>query len=518
MQQSDSGDGSDRLEFAREDEAKADSGRRPWKVLIVDDEEDVHRVTRLALSGLEFQRRKILCLSAYSAAEAARALAEHSDVAIVLLDVVMEGPESGLELAKRIRGEMRNAMVRIILRTGQPGRAPEGRVIVDYDINDYKAKTELTEQKLFTSVVSALRAYADLLALDKTRRGLEKIIEGESDIFELRSLKKLTSGILAQIVSLISIDYDALYCRISGFAATDSGGEFVIVSGTGKFEGAVDREIGEALPAGIRDAIRCAAAERKSMYLGDSYVGYFSSDHGSQNVVYVEGWDRLEDTERRLVEIFCSSASVAFDNLYLNAELEDSQREIIFTLGELVDMRSVETGGHVRRVGAYSRLLALKAGLSEEEAGVIAVASAMHDVGKLCIPDAILQKTGELSEDEFALMKIHPAAGSRLLKHSDRAILRTASVIAAQHHERYDGSGYPNGLAGEEIDIAARIAAIADVFDAIAHDRVYRKAMPREAIVEYFGGAVAAQFDPRLMAVFLGGIDEFYGLMDEPPL
>ena len=481
----------------------------------MDDEEDVHRITRLALSGLEFQKRPISCLSAYSSAEAVGVLETYPDVAIVLLDVVMEGPESGLELARHIRDTMGNRLLRIILRTGQPGQAPENRVIIDYDINDYKSKTELTEQKLFTAVIVALRTYCDLVALDKTRKGLEKIIEGEANVFEIQSLKKLTSGILAQLASLLSLDHDALYCRISGLAATDSGGEFVILSATGKFENSVEKSISEALRPEVSDAIYRSAAEHRSLYLGSSYIGYFCSTHGSQNIVYIEGWDELGETERRLIEIFCSSASVAFDNIYLNMELEDSQKEIIFTLGELVDMRSTETGGHVRRVGEYSRLLALKSGMLEEEAQVIGIASAMHDVGKLSIPDAILRKTGQLSRDEFKAMQSHAAKGASLLKHSERAILRMAAVIAAQHHERYDGSGYPLGLSGAQIELPARITAIADVFDAISHDRIYRKAMSKEALVEYFRREVGAQFDPELTRVFLKNIDEFYKLKNK---
>jgi len=504
--------GSDRIEFADEVPEAEVRRRRPWQVLVVDDEEDVHHVTRLALAGLEFQKRRISYLSAYSAAEAVAVLERHPDIAVVLLDVVMEGPNSGLELVRRIRGEMGNKMIRIILRTGQPGQAPESRVVIDYDINDYKSKTELTEQKLFTAVITALRTYEDLNALDKTRKGLEKIIEGEANVFEIQSLKKLTTGILTQLVSLLSLDYDALYCRISGLAATDKGGEFVVLSATGKYESSVEKGISESLPPEVFEAIMRAASDRRSLYLGSSYIGYFCSAHGSQNIVYIEGWDELGDTEKRLIEIFCSSASVAFDNVYLNMELEDSQKEIIFTLGELVDMRSTETGGHVRRVGEYSRLLATLIGLPDDESQVIGIASAMHDVGKLSIPDAILRKTGRLSQNEFAAMKTHAAIGASLLKHSERRILRMAAIIAAQHHERYDGSGYPLGLAGDLIELPARITAIADVFDAISHNRIYRKAMSREEIVEYFKVEVASQFDPRLIEVFLESIDEFYAL------
>lgn len=485
-----------------------------WTILIVDDEEDVHTVTRLVLTGFKFQKRGLSFLSAHTGAEAKKLLREHPEIAIVLLDVVMDEGDTGLALVKYIREELGNKFIRIILRTGQPGQAPEGRVIIDYDINDYKTKTELTEQKLITTIISSLRAYNDINALEYNRKGLEKIIEGSANVFEPQSLKKLTSGVLTQLVSLLTMNSDALFCRISGLAATDTDDGFKIISATGKYTNNTDDYIEEALPEHIAKSILKAASEMQSITLDGAYIGYFRSNHGSQNIIYVEGWDELGETERRLIQVFCSNVSVAFDNLYLNLELEESQKEIIFALGELLDMRSSETGSHVRRVGEYSRLLALKIGLTEEEAEVIRIASAMHDVGKLGISDVILNKDSRLSNDEFSKMKMHTQIGAELLKHSNRDILRTGAIIALEHHERFDGSGYPLGLAGEEIQLAARITAIADVFDALSNDRVYRSAMTRDEIYRYFDVENRAQFDPRLLQAFLENLDEFYAIRD----
>jgi CheY-like chemotaxis protein len=148
----------------------------PWRVLVVDDDADVHAVSRLILTKIVFKHRPVELLSAYSAAEARELLTREENIAVILLDVVMETEDAGLRLVKTIREELKNNEVRIILRTGQPGQAPEERVIIDYDINDYKAKNELTAQKLFTAVIAALRAYETIVSLNKTRRGLEKIL------------------------------------------------------------------------------------------------------------------------------------------------------------------------------------------------------------------------------------------------------------------------------------------------------------------------------------------------------
>lgn len=160
--------------FAEEPEEEIYVSRGSWKVLIVDDEPEVHAVTKLALSDFSFQGKNLEFISAYSGREAKEMLAKHTDAAIVLLDVVMESDDAGLLVARYIREELHNHYVRIILRTGQPGQAPERQVIVNYDINDYKSKTELTAQKLFTVVMSSLRSYRDILAIDHSRQGLEK--------------------------------------------------------------------------------------------------------------------------------------------------------------------------------------------------------------------------------------------------------------------------------------------------------------------------------------------------------
>lgn len=148
-----------------------------WKVLIVDDEKEVHAVTRLALMELTFEQRGLEFLSAYSRAEAEQLVTEHHDIALILLDVVMDTDDAGLKVTEYVRNTVKNQFSRIILRTGQPGQAPERAVVMHYDINDYKAKTELTSQKLFTSVMSALRSYRDIIRVEQQRQQLQQQLE-----------------------------------------------------------------------------------------------------------------------------------------------------------------------------------------------------------------------------------------------------------------------------------------------------------------------------------------------------
>jgi len=193
----------------------------------------------------------------------------------------------------------------------------------------------------------------------------------------------------------------------------------------------------------------------------------------------------------------------------LNAEVEATQREIVFTMGAIAEERSKETGNHVKRVAEYSLILARLYGLSLEEALLIKNASPMHDIGKIAIPDSILNKPGKFTDEEFETMKTHSEIGYKMLHHSNKSILKAASILAYEHHERWDGKGYPRGLKGEEIHIYGRITAIADVFDALGSDRVYKKAWSLSKILKLFKEERGKQFDPLLMDIFLDNIEHF---------
>ena len=193
----------------------------------------------------------------------------------------------------------------------------------------------------------------------------------------------------------------------------------------------------------------------------------------------------------------------------LKQEIEDTQREVIFTMGAIGESRSKETGNHVKRVAEYSYLLAKLAGVNEEEAQSLKLASPMHDIGKVGIPDAILNKPGKLTDEEFVIMKTHAELGYEMLKGSNRSILQTSAIVALEHHEKWDGSGYPKALQGEDIHIYGRITAICDVFDALGSDRVYKKAWELEKILELFIEQKGKHFDPKLIDLFFDNIDKF---------
>jgi response regulator RpfG family c-di-GMP phosphodiesterase len=489
-----------------------------WKVLIVDDEEEVHLVTKMVLRQFTFSGKRVEFISAYSAVEGKKILAENKDIAVVFLDVVMEEEDSGLKVVHYIRKDLNNSLVRIILRTGQPGQAPEYNIVVEYDINDYKEKTELTKQKLHTSLVTALRSYRDLSVIDNNRRSLKKIIDSSATIFQLQSMSKFASGVLAQMVSILHLNPNALYCHASGFAAAKKGlDDFSILAATGTYESLLGGKLQRELALPVWGDIDAAMKEKQSFYFTDRFVIYFCSKQGSENIIYIDGIVDLSSWERNLIEVFCTNVSIAFDNIYLNQEVEETQKEILFILGEIAEVRSHDTGNHVKRVAEIAKLLALCYGLSEEEAEILRLAAPIHDVGKLAIPDAILNKVGKLTIKEFITMKTHSPIGYEMLKQSKRTILRSGAIIALLHHERYDGTGYPNGLVGEEIHIYGRIVALADVFDALSNERVYKKGWPLGEVLHYIEEQRGNHFDPKLVDVFMENLDEILSICAKLP-
>lgn len=483
-----------------------------WKILIVDDEQEIHNVTKMVLDDFVFDGKQLEFIHAYSGKEAMETFKEQPDISLTLLDVVMEEDDAGLNVVKYVRDELKNKNVRIILRTGQPGQAPEKVVIADYDINDYKEKTELTSQKLFTTIISALRSYRDIKIIENNKQGLENIIQSAPNIFKLQSMKKFASGVLQQLTSLLILNKNALHCN--SIAVTMGNEDFYVLAATGDYEKRVNSRVRDVVEDDIYALIQTAFNEKRSYFDESHIVCYFQSNTGADNVIYLHGRKGITEFDRFLIDIYCTNVSVAFENIYLNEELEKTQREIIFTMGEIAETRSKETGFHVKRVAEYSKLLALKSGFSDEEAEMLRLASPMHDVGKVGIPDTILNKPGKLSDEEYELMKVHSKLGYDMLKHSNREILNAAAIIALEHHEKYNGRGYPNGKKGEDIHMYGRIVAIADVFDALGTERVYKKAWELDRIVNLFKEERGEHFDPKLVDIFLEHLDEFVAIKD----
>ena len=501
------------------DESNAEetvSGKKLWKLIIVDDEPEIHTATRMVLDDFEFEGTGLEFISAYTAKEAVELIKIHEDAAVMLLDVVMESDHAGLELVKIIREELNNHMVRIVLRTGQPGQAPERSVIIDYDINDYKQKTDLTSQKLFTTIYTAIRSYRDINAIEQNRTGLKYIVEATGGLFRETSIMRLAQGVLTQIAALFNNKH-SMYIRNEGFAlATDSKGDYELIAATGKYSQENPLNGKMPLDPEIKACFQKVVKEKQSRYFGDRFVGYFPTHQKKHHLLYLEGCDgELSDEYRHLLEIFTKNVGIAFDNRYLNQEIQDTQQEIILLLGELVENRSKETAYHVLRVAEFISLIGKAAGYDPREVALIKAASPMHDVGKIAIPDAILLKPGRLTPEEFTIMKNHAEIGYKILSTSKRRLLNMAGTIAYTHHERWDGTGYPRGLKGVQIPLCGRLTCIADILDALASYRVYKPAWPIDKVYDYLIRERGKIFDPHLVEAAFKAKDQILEVRDQ---
>ena len=252
-----------------------------------------------------------------------------------------------------------------------------------------------------------------------------------------------------------------------------------------------------------------------SMFTGTIWKGKVSNFKKNGEVFHCDvTMYPLKNNNEEIVEYMCIRHDITQIEK-LHDELEDTQREIIYKLGELGECRSSETGQHVKRVAEYSKLLAIKIGLDEKDVNRLFMSSPMHDIGKVGIPDSILNKNGKLDSSEWEVMKTHAQIGYEILRTSKREILQAAAIVSYTHHERWDGSGYPLGLKGEDIHIFGRITAIADVFDALTSERVYKKAWPLEDVLKLFNEEKGKHFDPNLIDVFMNNLDEILEIKEK---
>ncbi|WP_461482657.1 diguanylate cyclase [Porticoccus sp.] len=296
---------------------------RNWKILVVDDDIGIHSVTRMALKNLRFDGRAVHILSAESAIQAKALLAEEKDIAIALVDVVMETDDAGLRLTRHIREELQNSIIRIILRTGQPGQAPEEEIIVKYDINDYKSKTELTAQKLFLTTITALRTYQHLRVIDAHRHGLQQIIEASDSLSEERSLHMFAAGVLTQLGSLLGVGGHGILCvqdyGTSGYsediqilAASEADW---LASETSWQNLHIDLEVRELILSTFKSQSNHYSSQHTTLYLGHP--------EGHVIVAYLN-CRAPEDFTRSLMELFCRKIAANFRNLYLYEQLRES--------------------------------------------------------------------------------------------------------------------------------------------------------------------------------------------------
>ena len=310
----------DLLDFADEEEAtEIVVAAEPWTILIVDDETEVHHATLLALQGEQILGRPLSFIHAYSAQEAEQILRQEKEPAVILLDVVMESDDAGLRLVQVIRDTLRLSETRIVLRTGQPGYAPELTVIRDYDINDYKAKDELTRVRLITTLTAALRSYRQIRVIGASRRGLQMIVQSAAKLFgQQQAMEEFADGVLTQLAALLDLPPEGLLCAQRGHPLHPNEKEDLFVVGAaGQYRELMSKQIDKIGEERIIHAIR-TAFEREQHYFGSNETVLFISLSDAQRVaVFLDTPRQLEDTDRNLLELFSINIGVGAENVSL---------------------------------------------------------------------------------------------------------------------------------------------------------------------------------------------------------
>ncbi len=412
------------------------------------------KARRFALSDYNLNGQTLEILSAYSAAEGRKLMQAHPDIAAVLLDVIMETDAAGLDLVEYIRNEIKNETVRIILRTGQPGQAPERRVIVQYDINDYKAKTELTADKLFTSLTAALRSYQQLERMVQTRRGLEIIIDAASTLYDFKSMQRLAEGVLTQLASLLNVDCAGILVLRDDGGASGAGTDFSVLAGSGCYSRFIGSAGSRSLDADLRQMVEAAFHRRKNEFADHRTVLYLRTGSGREVVVLLQAERPLSDTDRALVEIFSSRLSIAFDNVILYQQLHEANTQ----LEDRVAQRTRALMQANRRLSSQWMRLQRANGFKNEILGTVA-----HDLKNPL--GVILGRTEMLTELIGAGSSKESITAQ--VEHIRDATKRLTSMV---DHLISDAmaDAFDISIRREPVDIAALVSEVADANQPLA--------------------------------------------------
>lgn len=490
--------------------------QKQWRILVVDDDDTVHQVTRLVLSDTIIENRHLEIVSVYSMDEAKKTLLVDDDFCMAFVDVVMETDHAGLELVQWIREELKNQAIRLVLRTGQAGTAPEAKVIKGFDINDYKEKTDFTASKMVTTVYASIRAYRDIMTIKRSLDAFKTLIETTHDLLKINQLKPFGSAALNHLLALMKVDSSALYIARTQIDF-DLQATNLIIACTGKYTCESDSLEESDIDSEVKEIIQQVFID-KSHFSDDScFVGYYQAAPNAASVLYIEFEDDNEHFKSSLAELFATNVALILEGLTRQKEIEKTQKELLFVVGEAVEARSKETGAHVKRVAIICELIAQKLGLSTPFIEALRLAAPLHDLGKIAMPEHILHKPGKLNDEEWKIMQTHAQIGGDILKKSTVSVSKLAARLANYHHENWDGSGYPDGLSGADIPIEARIMAIADVFDALGSQRCYKEPWPDDKIKAYLIEQKNKKFEDSLVDIVVDNYASFTDIRKKYP-
>ena len=296
------------------------SAESVWKVLIVDDDEDVHQATKFALANTPILQRDLLFLHAHSASQAIELLKSESDIAVILLDVVMESEDAGLKLVRIIREDLDITEARIILRTGQPGYAPEIDAIRDYDINDYKTKSELSRNRLYTALTAAIRSYKQIHMINSSRRGLDMVIRASGQLMLRQGVREFAAGVITQISALLGLSPEGVVCACEQSIPNS---QQLIIAAAGNLIHLIEKPLDQLEDRRIANALSRVLAERRNLFDRHSTTLFFSGQSNYDIAAHIETGHELNDLDRQLLGVFCANITLTLDNVMLLSQLKD---------------------------------------------------------------------------------------------------------------------------------------------------------------------------------------------------
>ena len=347
--------------FAEEETTVEAAATEPvWRILVVDDDQGVHEATEFALAGVRILGRRLQLLHAHSGAEALAVLRAEPDMAVILLDVVMESDDAGLKTVDAIRNEIKAVNTRIILRTGQPGHAPETDTITRYDINDYKTKGELTRNKLFTSLTAAIRSYDQLLRMESSRRGLEKIISASNQFIAEQGMQSFAEGVITQIASLIGVSPEGLVCAAAEEPRGDFGPrQYRVIAAAGRFRHMMQQRLSDLEDRRIAHALADVLVRRHSVVNPHSVVLYFRKSEREGFAAFVDSVAPIAEVDRHLLSVFCTNIALCAKNVDLVSELR--RDAFVDRLTELPNRTAFigQLSVHARQPGRIPMVLAV---------------------------------------------------------------------------------------------------------------------------------------------------------------
>ena len=506
------GNDDDVLEFADEQvlQSREHEDSEPWLVLVVDDDEDVHAATRLALLSCRILGRPLELLHARSAAEALSILKTEENIAAILLDVVMESHDSGLKAVRAIREDLGIFDTRIILRTGQPGQAPELDTISRYDINDYKTKGELTRDRLITTLIAAVRSYDQIRRIERSRQGLEKIVAASNHLMERQGLENFAEGVITQISGLLGVKPEGIVC-VGESSGPDGKTECRVIAAAGKYT-----ELMRLGPCALkREDIKTAVhacLEKKKTLLGERNMTlYFASRDGKSFATYIDSANPIKEVDSHLLKVFCSNLSLSAENIGLVDRLKQRAYEdsVVGLPNMSALLEAIETG----ECAGSRRTLAL---LDIDQFGNI------NDVLGHSYGDKILKATAErlrkefteacmvarVAADEFGILgdadfvtpeRIHSALGEALVVEGDKQRLSVSiGLVSLDKDEQSGGTILKNAHIALKRAQAAGIGQVVRYSDHIGAETRERSRLLGKLRAAFERQQLSLAFQPQL--------------------